>query len=121
MLKGEILGTGGLTGEIQKQIMIAGWKIHSVSINGIILEPDENKNININVPTKVSELENDAKYIRQDEVDFSNFYTKSETYSKEEVDALQQGNSEAISNINRILGEKANESDLPQIINLEDF
>lgn len=41
------------------------------------------------VPTKVSELENDAKYITKadiPEVDLSNYYKKSETYSKEEVD-----------------------------------
>ena len=119
MLSGELIGTRGLSGEILRSS--AGGKIHSVSINGVVLEPDEDKNVDIAVPTMVSQLANDAKYIRQDEVDFSNFYTKSETYSKEEVDALQQGNSEAISNINRILGEKANESDLPQIINLEDF
>lgn len=38
-------------------------KVESISRNGEAIVPDENKNYDIDVPTKVSELENDADYI----------------------------------------------------------
>lgn len=44
--------------------------------------------IDITVPTAVSELTNDSAYITKAVSDLTNYYTKSSTYSKTEVDSL---------------------------------
>jgi hypothetical protein len=41
---------------------------------------------NIEIPTKVSDLDNDSGFIDKDVDDLTNYYTKSETYTKTEVD-----------------------------------
>lgn len=44
--------------------------LETISINeGVPIHADENKNIDITIPTKVSELENDENYVTQDELD----------------------------------------------------
>ena len=47
-----------------------------------------NATANITVPTKVSELSNDSAFITKAVSDLTNYYTKSNTYSKTEVNAL---------------------------------
>ncbi len=42
-----------------------GGKIQSVSVNGVAQTIDDSKNVNITVPTKVSQLENDNKFLTE--------------------------------------------------------
>ena len=44
-------------------------KIDSISVNGTAVTPDANKNVDITVPTKTSELTNDSKFATEDYVD----------------------------------------------------
>ena len=70
--------------------------IEGVSVNGVVQTPAEGtKVVNIVVPTKTSELINDYGFITNAVNDLVNYYTKSEAYSKAEINAL-------ISNINSL-------------------
>lgn len=42
--------------------------IQSISVNHVAQAPDENKNVNLTIPTKVSELANDAGYLVADDL-----------------------------------------------------
>lgn len=46
----------------------------------------QNAEVPVEVPTKVSDLENDAGYITASVNTLANYYRKSETYTKSEVD-----------------------------------
>lgn len=48
----------------------------------------QNAEVPVEVPTKVSDLENDAGYITASVNTLANYYTKGETYTKTEVDGL---------------------------------
>ena len=73
-----------------------GGKIDSISIDGTTQTIDANKNVALNLsayaktanlPTKVSDLTNDSGFITNTVNNLTNYYTKSETYTKAEVDA----------------------------------
>ena len=62
--------------------------IETVKVNDSALTPDSNKAVNITVPTKVGDLTNDSGFITKAVNDLTNYYKKSETYTKTEVDNL---------------------------------
>lgn len=62
--------------------------IETVKVNNTALTPDVSKAINIEVPTAVSELSNDSGFITNLVSDLANYYLKSETYTKTEVNSL---------------------------------
>lgn len=57
-------------------------------MNDSALTPDSNKAVNITIPTKVGDLTNDSGFITKAVNDLTNYYKKSETYTKTEVDNL---------------------------------
>ena len=61
--------------------------IESIKVNGTI-QSIENKSVNINVPTKTSDLNNDSGFIDKDVNDLENYYTKNDTYTKQETNTL---------------------------------
>ena len=63
-----------------------GGKIDTISVNGT-QQTITNKNVDITVPTKVSDLTNDSGFITNTVNNLTNYYTKSETYTKAEVDS----------------------------------
>lgn len=58
------------------------------TVVGAINELNENKAENNDVPTKLSQLENDAEFIKNTASNLVNYYLKSDTYTKSEVNAL---------------------------------
>lgn len=58
-----------------------------VKVNGTSVV-DVNKVANITMPTKVSDLQNDSGFISNTVNNLTNYYLKSETYTKTEVDTL---------------------------------
>lgn len=60
--------------------------IEGVSVNGSAVTPSS-KVVNITVPTKVSDLNNDSSFIDNTVNNLTNYYTKTQTYTKTEVDA----------------------------------
>ena len=60
--------------------------IERVSVNGTPLVPSS-KAVDISVPTKVGQLTNDAGYITKAVDDLTQYYLKTETYTKAEVEA----------------------------------
>lgn len=62
--------------------------IETIKVNNSALTPDSNKAVNITVPTKVGDLTNDSGFITKAVNDLTNYYKKSETYTKTEVDNL---------------------------------
>ena len=62
--------------------------IETISVNSTGVSPDINKNVDISVPTKTSDLNNDSGFITKAVNDLTNYYLKSDTYTKTEVDAL---------------------------------
>ena len=62
--------------------------IDSISVNGVAQTIDANKNVDITVPTKVSDLNNDSGFVTNAVNDLVNYYTKSNTYTKTEVNNL---------------------------------
>lgn len=48
------------------------------------------------VPTKVSDLTNDSGFVTSDVDNLTNYYIKSDTYTKEEVNALASGGTSAL-------------------------
>ena len=59
--------------------------IEVVKVNNSALTPDSNKAVNITVPTKVSQLDNDSQYITKAVSDLTNYYKKTETYTQTEI------------------------------------
>ena len=66
-------------------------KIEKISINGVEQEITSNKEIDITIPTKVSELNNDSEYIDNNVNDLKNYYHKTETFSKNEINEHLKG------------------------------
>lgn len=64
-----------------------GGKIDTISVNGT-QQTITNKNVDITVPTKVSDLSNDSGFITNTANNLTNYYLKSETYTQTEVDNL---------------------------------
>lgn len=62
--------------------------IETIKVNDSALTPDSNKAVNITIPTKVGDLTNDSGFITKAVNDLTNYYKKSETYTKTEVDNL---------------------------------
>lgn len=62
--------------------------IKSISVNDTEIVPDKDKNVNIVVPTKVSDIENDSEFITKAVNDLVNYYKKSETYTQQEIKNL---------------------------------
>jgi hypothetical protein len=60
--------------------------IESIKVNNTALTPDANKAVNITVPTKVGQLNNDSGFITKAVSDLTNYYKKSETYTQTEID-----------------------------------
>lgn len=84
---------GNITGDITDQTDLVnyisenGGKIDSISVNNTAQEI-VNKNVNITVPTKTSDLTNDSGFITNAVNDLTNYYLKSETYTQTEVNSL---------------------------------
>lgn len=64
--------------------------IEGVTVNGSAITP-VSKIVNIVVPTKTSDLTNDSGFITNAVSNLVNYYTKSEAYTKAEVNALISG------------------------------
>ena len=62
------------------------WLTDLPSINGVTIQGDLTlEDLDIIIPTKVSELENDAGYVTEEDLT-DRFYTKDEVYNKDEID-----------------------------------
>ena len=61
-------------------------KINSISVNNEPQHIDEHKNVNIVVPTKTSEIENDSDFINTTVDNLLHYYLRDDTYSQREVD-----------------------------------
>ena len=73
-----------------------GWKtagqvnpFENIKVNGEIVTPVDGA-VNIVVPTRTSHLVNDSGYITKSVTTLDNFYTKEETYNREELDSKLQ-------------------------------
>ena len=100
--------------------------IESISVNGVDIPPDENKNVDITMPTKLSDLSNDnntvqdANYVHTD-----NNYTTEEktklaslenyddTEVKEDIVDIQDDISNLNADITDLNTNKADRTDLP--------
>ena len=58
------------------------------NVDSFTLNQNSNKAINIAVPTKTSDLQNDSSFITNTVNNLANYYLKSQTYTQAEVDAL---------------------------------
>lgn len=88
--------------ELQNNIDTVEAKVDAIEVNDATLTIQKNatdidtftsnsatdKTINIEVPTKVSELTNDSAYITKAVKDLTNYYLKTETYTQTEVNDL---------------------------------
>jgi len=64
------------------------FQVNGTAIKSITLNQANGTTINIPVPTKVSDLSNDSGFITKAVSDLENYYTKTETYTKTEVNNL---------------------------------
>lgn len=78
-------------------IQIANGKI-SVSFSDYYTKSETDEKILENVPTKLSELQNDENYIKNTADNLLNYYKKAETYSQTEINDI-------IGNINKLTSE----------------
>ena len=62
-----------------------GGKIDVIKVNGTA-QTITNKEVDLTIPTKVSDLTNDSGFITNTVNNLTNYYLKSETYTKTEVD-----------------------------------
>lgn len=62
-------------------------KIESISVNGTV-QTITNKNVDITIPVKLTDLTNDAGFITKTVNDLTNYYSKNETYTQQEVNNL---------------------------------
>ena len=62
-------------------------RIEKIKVNGTE-QPINNKEVDISVPTKTSDLNNDSGFVDNTVNNLINYYLKSETFTKEEVNAL---------------------------------
>ena len=63
--------------------------IEAIQVNGKVITPG-NKVVNIIIPVKVSDLQNDSVFITKAVDDLTNYYRKNQLYTKEEVDSAIQ-------------------------------
>ena len=63
---------------------------NSQNVDSFTLNQDSNKSINITVPTKTSDLQNDSSFITNTVNNLANYYLKNQTYTQTEVDNLIQ-------------------------------
>lgn len=86
-----------LTTEKQQSAINSGIKASDVTLIGSALQPNDNITklnnnagfiTNADLPTKTSDLTNDSGFITKLVGDLSNYYLKSETYTKQEVNSL---------------------------------
>lgn len=61
--------------------------LETVKVNGSAL-PIADRAVDVTMPTKVSDLENDSGFVTKIVSDLTNYYTKSETYTKAEIQNL---------------------------------
>lgn len=66
-----------------------GGKIDVIKVNGTA-QTITNKEVDLTVPTKTSDLTNDSNFITNAVNDLVNYYKKTETYTQAEIDALIQ-------------------------------
>ena len=67
--------------------------IDSISVNGTNVEPDENKNVELSIPTHTSELENDSDFpVDENYVHTDNNYTNDEKTKLENIESGAQAN-----------------------------
>ncbi len=64
--------------------------VEVVKVNGTKAEPTD-KAVDITVPTKVSDLTNDTGFVTKAVGDLVNYYTKAQTYTRAEINALIAG------------------------------
>lgn len=64
-----------------------GGKIDVIKVNNVA-QTITNKEVNIDIPTATSDLTNDSNFITNAVNDLTNYYLKTETYNKSEVDSL---------------------------------
>lgn len=87
--------------EVDEKIEGAG-KVKEVNVNGSSVV-DSNGVANVEVPTQLSQLTNDTNFITKVVNDLTNYYTKTETYTKTEVSnliaAIQQFHYEIVSTL----------------------
>lgn len=76
--------------------------ISSVKVNNVALTPDQNKAVNVLVPTNVSDLTNDSGFVTNSVNNLTNYYNKTEIDSK-------------VSAVYRYKGSVNTYSDLPSI------
>ena len=81
-------GTTATISNKTASVTIQAGAIDSISVNGTAQTIDANKNVDITVPTKVSDLTNDSGFITNAVNNLTNYYKKSETYTQAEVNNL---------------------------------
>lgn len=64
-------------------IEIPKGNIESISVNGENISPDSNKNVNISVSTKTSQLENDSEFITKDDLGELDTSAKANAYESD--------------------------------------
>ena len=80
-------------------------KIESIAVNGTVQTPDENKQVNITVPTKTSDLTNDSEFMTENEIkaaiklQIGSVFTPKGTVSFSELPALSAENVGGVYNI----------------------
>lgn len=84
----EVNGTAATISGKKASITIQAGAIDSISVNGVAQTIDANKNVNITVPVDTSDLNNDSGFITNAVNDLTNYYTKTNTYTKTEVDNI---------------------------------
>jgi len=84
----EINGTSASISGKKASVTIQAGAIDSISVNGIAQTIDANKNVDITVPTKTSDITNDSNFITNAVNDLTNYYKKTETYTQTEVNNL---------------------------------
>ena len=87
----ESVVVNGTTATINNKVAsvtIQAGAIDTISVNGTPQTIDANKNVDITVPTNTNQLTNGAGFITNAVNDLVNYYKKTETYTKTEVDNL---------------------------------
>jgi hypothetical protein len=62
--------------------------ISTISVNGVNVPADVNKNIALTIPVNTSDLNNDSGFITNTVNNLANYYLKTDTYTQSEVNAL---------------------------------
>ena len=83
-------GDGQSNFATESYVQLNGGKIDVIKVNGTA-QTITNKEVDLTVPTKVSDLTNDSGFITNAVNDLVNYYTKSQTYTQSEVDSLIAG------------------------------